>query len=645
MEDTLIKKRREQRQIFLRALYGLVDGRVDLPIQLLQYGPLASQLGLSESDTARVIEVLLGSECLVRLPTTGALALTHKGVLELESASPPDVNEHSEREIQLTPEPIVGIKAAAHLPKILFVDTEPETVKFFKERDYPVFEADMGFKSGKKKFIHPPHEVDLIVCDLLTPACFDSFSWGPGKNDNYQAKLVPIEQVNNVFTEQNGKRRYRYTVVHESQLPKYSSIFSSRDVLRAIGEAGVPFLLFLNQEWVRRITEFPNWFGLRWSFNSTAATTFQINEPLNRLLPELETKKLKFKLALQHAIESGPSPRVTGGRLPYPIEPTSLITNSVNDVFAQVVKVGKGSIWLIPGTHDNAKVIELIASRLEAVKETFASSKVTSNLVRRADYAIPTTDTKENDALIDVFISHSSADAKIAEALIELLKSALPDLHPTRIRCSSVAGYKLEGGTNTDDQLRKEMRTSPVFIGLLTRQSLQSTYVLFELGGRWGAGSQFTPLVAAGLRMSDLRPPLAGLHAHSADLDTDLQQMLEEISTKLSLKKVSPAIYDAQLKRLVAVSKEFASTSRETKLSSKPKLKQVGDVYYYYFEGEDVPYCSVCYGAKEQLVPLGKGESFLGGFRRHCLNCKNFFYEKPASHENKGGSTPTSQWS
>lgn len=84
-----------------------------------------------------------------------------------------------------------------------------------------------------------------------------------------------------------------------------------------------------------------------------------------------------------------------------------------------------------------------------------------------------------------VFISHSSADQDLAEALIRLLRSALP-LQPDIIRCTSVGGYKLPTGTEVDAQLRKEVVEAELFIALITKDSLDSTYVLFELGARWG---------------------------------------------------------------------------------------------------------------------------------------------------------------
>ena len=155
---------------------------------------------------------------------------------------------------------------------------------------------------------------------------------------------------------------------------------------------------------------------------------------------------------------------------------------------------------------------------------------------------------------IKVFISHSSADLEIAKALIELLRDAMPALIPAAIRCTSVPGYKLQGGANTDNQLREEMRDAPIFLGVLTKQSLASTYVLFELGARWGAQSQFTPLLAAGLLTSDLKPPLAGLHAQSCESETDLHQMLYEIAELLKLALSGAHVYNGRLKKLVELS-------------------------------------------------------------------------------------------
>lgn len=79
-----------------------------------------------------------------------------------------------------------------------------------------------------------------------------------------------------------------------------------------------------------------------------------------------------------------------------------------------------------------------------------------------------------------VFISHSSKDAELALALIDLLRAALT-LTPDKIRCSSVDGYRLPVGVNTEGKLREEVNAAKVVVGLITRSSLSSYYVCSSL--------------------------------------------------------------------------------------------------------------------------------------------------------------------
>jgi hypothetical protein len=97
--------------------------------------------------------------------------------------------------------------------------------------------------------------------------------------------------------------------------------------------------------------------------------------------------------------------------------------------------------------------------------------------------------TPSSKPTILVLISHSSRDVDLASALIELLRAGL-GLVATQIRCSSVDGYRLPAGVDTDAQLRKEIANAGVLVGLLTPSSLSSTYVLFELGARWPEHAQ-----------------------------------------------------------------------------------------------------------------------------------------------------------
>ena len=154
---------------------------------------------------------------------------------------------------------------------------------------------------------------------------------------------------------------------------------------------------------------------------------------------------------------------------------------------------------------------------------------------------------------IDVFISHSSNDADIATALIELLHTAC-NISGDRIRCTSVDGYRLELGTNTDEQLRAEVNAARLFIGLITPASMQSAYVLFELGARWGAGLRLAPVLAAGANATLLQGPLSALNALDCSNESHLHQLVSDVATFLAYTQASPALYDRYLKRLVSIS-------------------------------------------------------------------------------------------
>src|SRR5262249_48012514 len=140
-----------------------------------------------------------------------------------------------------------------------------------------------------------------------------------------------------------------------------------------------------------------------------------------------------------------------------------------------------------------------------------------------------------------ILISHSSKDADLALALIDLLKAGLC-LTADKIRCTSVDGYRLPVGVNTVGKLREEVNAARVVIGLITPRSLSSYYVMFELGARWGANLFVAPLLA-GVKANELSGPLGLLNALSASNEAQLHQLLEDIAQQLGLEVQSAPSY------------------------------------------------------------------------------------------------------
>lgn len=173
---------------------------------------------------------------------------------------------------------------------------------------------------------------------------------------------------------------------------------------------------------------------------------------------------------------------------------------------------------------------------------------------------------------IAIFISHSSKDAALAEALIELLKAALA-LPADQIRCSSVDGYRLPVGVNTESKLREEVRTAAVVIGLITPNSLGSHFVMFELGARWGSNLFLAPLLA-GLNPGNLAGPLSLLNALSASSDQQLCQLVEDIAAKLGSRMQNPSAFLRQIAKvkLLADAAQHGSPPAPANPPVHPKL-------------------------------------------------------------------------
>src|SRR5262245_30919342 len=133
---------------------------------------------------------------------------------------------------------------------------------------------------------------------------------------------------------------------------------------------------------------------------------------------------------------------------------------------------------------------------------------------------------------IRIFLSHASKDADVASALVDLLRTAL-NLPADAIRCSSVDGYRLPAGVPLDQQLKREVHAAEAFVCLISPASIQSIYVLFELGARWGANRHMLPLLAPGVPASVLGGPIANLTALRADRAGELHQFIAETAKRL----------------------------------------------------------------------------------------------------------------
>ena len=178
----------------------------------------------------------------------------------------------------------------------------------------------------------------------------------------------------------------------------------------------------------------------------------------------------------------------------------------------------------------------------------------------------------EAEPSIDVFLSHSKKDECLAGALVELLRDCL-DIPRNRIRYTSGVGYRYDPGDDHDEEIRKEVYGCKVFVGLLTPNSIQSSYVLFELGARWGADKRIAPLMACGVMPGDLPGPVKGKNAFHASKAEDVIEFLEKIAKCIG--KLPPTMSGVMSK--VAKVVELAAAS-ELKLPAKQPTPDASDI-------------------------------------------------------------------
>jgi hypothetical protein len=166
-----------------------------------------------------------------------------------------------------------------------------------------------------------------------------------------------------------------------------------------------------------------------------------------------------------------------------------------------------------------------------------------------------------------IFISHSSADADLAELVVDMLSSAL-HLRRAEFLCTSVDGSKLRGGDDTGDALRKEIRDVPVFLSLLTRRAMVSTYVLFELGARWGIQKDHIPLLAKGAGPDVLKEPLKDKNALQLSKEPEVLQLVEDVARALGKRPEPTSSYIEKVRKIAQTSQPGTGPSETTLANS-----------------------------------------------------------------------------
>jgi hypothetical protein len=185
-----------------------------------------------------------------------------------------------------------------------------------------------------------------------------------------------------------------------------------------------------------------------------------------------------------------------------------------------------------------------------------------------------------------LFISHNISDQKLVQLLVSMFCLG-SKLRGDQIVCSSVAGCTLGSGSKIDETVAKLAVRAKGFIAVLSRKSVLSNWVKFELGARWGSGKKFRLLGIPGYSIESLGPPFKGCVVTSATSEAELGQLLEicvkeDLGLKLDFSHVGCGAQRQQFLELAARietidQSEHGFVSRDGFLSLNEKLP--GEVF------------------------------------------------------------------
>jgi TIR domain len=123
-----------------------------------------------------------------------------------------------------------------------------------------------------------------------------------------------------------------------------------------------------------------------------------------------------------------------------------------------------------------------------------------------------------------IFVSHRHKDEAVVSSLTALLEQAFV-VESTDIRCTSVQPYMLTPGERTSELLRKEIAGAELVIGVLSPDTIESNYVLCELGASWGRDVPTFPVLIRGATYADVPSPLSERHSISLEKEENQQDV------------------------------------------------------------------------------------------------------------------------
>jgi uncharacterized protein YbaR (Trm112 family) len=241
------------------------------------------------------------------------------------------------------------------------------------------------------------------------------------------------------------------------------------------------------------------------------------------------------------------------------------------------------------------------------------------------------------------FVSHKESDVLLARAAVNLLMESF-QIESEVIFCSSLPGHSLKFGTTIESQLRDNLNESSVLFPLLTQDSIQSTWVLFELGAAWALNRVVVPILGPGVAYRNLPGALSAYPCISVEeaeskVRARIEDALKQVSTDLKIGRKTGGRQTNAVDDFIKVLREWKSMSHELKSANAPSpiCPQGYEIFqtpvgYSVFKSISEPFnciCPTCYANSHRQVLL-QGNLQLSE-QLVCTSCKTTYRLKKAT--------------
>ncbi len=155
-----------------------------------------------------------------------------------------------------------------------------------------------------------------------------------------------------------------------------------------------------------------------------------------------------------------------------------------------------------------------------------------------------------------IFISHSTQDKALVEALVNILLDNGCQIDRNDIYCSSIEGMgTLSGDPDFIRDLKDKLHEASLIILLLSPNYYDSQYCLAELGATWMLDTRTFPIIVPPLKVGEIKGILQVTQVGSIDDETHLERLRDAATTSSGIPNVNS---DNWLKRRIAFSDQLS---------------------------------------------------------------------------------------